>query len=324
MINEMKSFLKRFLPVTASTFHYMTQTMMDKNNQNISKIMTILVELSTKSITLEEAILKISSRITEVKASINEIDNKVSSMMASSVKNERIINELTKTSNTIHNVALETLWANRFNNTVIESDWLKLKTFSPSGWGAGYSFLYILYRVMRDIKPKKILEIGLGETTRIISQYCKEHQNVEHYVVEDDSEWVAFFSQGYDVPNNTKIVQLPLMYQPYKESESVRVYKGFKDHFVNGKYDLICIDGPSSQGMELYTRIDSLSILPGSLADSFIILVDDYNRIAEQNMVKDILFKLEEAVIPYRSHVYKGIKQTIIICSENLKFLVSL
>jgi len=177
---------------------------------------------------------------------------------------------------------------------------------------------------MRDMKPKRVLEIGLGETTRIISQYSMEHQNVEHFVVEHDPEWISFFTRGFSIPSSTKIVQLPLMYQPYKEIESVRVYKGFKDCFTNGKYDLICIDGPPSYDMTEYTRIDSLSLLPDNLADSFVILVDDYNRDAEQNMVKEIFSKLEESGIPFVSQVYKGLRHTILICSENLKFLVSL
>ena len=66
----------------------------------------------------------------------------------------------------------------------------------------------------------------------------------------------------------------------------VRAYKGFEDRFKEEKFDLISIDGPFGYDMKELARIDALRILPNALAPSFTIMVDDYNRKGEQNMVK--------------------------------------
>ena len=218
----------------------------------------------------------------------------------------------------------EILWAEIFNNTINDSDWLKNKTFSPGRWAAGYAFLYILYRSLRDTESKCILELGLGDTTRVISQYVSEHKNVEHFVAENNQEWIDFFKYNFKIPDRTKIVKLQLSFLPYKEYESIRIYDGFYENFKNKKYDLICIDGPQGSDMTGYARIDVLSLLPENLSSSFIIFVDDYNRTTEQNMVNDMLEKLDKANIPYFKAIYKGLKQTLIICSEDKKFLLTL
>ena len=41
-------------------------------------------------------------------------------------------------------------------------------------------------------------------------------------------------------------------------------------------------------------------------------------------MVKDMMSKIENAGIPYAHGVYKGAKDTLIICSKDKKFLTSL
>lgn len=46
--------------------------------------------------------------------------------------------------------------------------------------------------------------------------------------------------------------------------------------------------------MKYYSRIDTLSILPNCLDTSFIIMLDDYDRVPEQNAVKDIITLLKK------------------------------
>ena len=232
--------------------------------------------------------------------------------------------ELCNSTNKLHDTANEVLWANIFNNTIKGSSWLGEKMLSPGRWAAGYPFLYILYRVLNDTKPRYILELGLGETTKLISQYVATDKDIEHYVVEHDPVWIDFFKNSFDLSTNTDIVQLSWTYQSYKNIESVRAYEGFAERFANKKYDFICIDGPLGGDMKEYARIDVLSLIPENITDTFVIIVDDYNRCTEQNTVTDILLKLENSNIKYRKGVYKGSKDVCIICSEDISFLCSL
>ena len=74
--------------------------------------------------------------------------------------------------------ASEAVWAQIFNNTISESLWLKDKTFSPGRWAVGYPYLYVMYRVLNETRPKRILELGLGQSTRMIAQYAAAFQAV--------------------------------------------------------------------------------------------------------------------------------------------------
>ena len=60
------------------------------------------------------------------------------------------------------------------------------------------------------------------------------------------------------------------------------------------------------------------------LAESFIIMVDDYNRTGEKEMVKKLEEILTESGIKYKEGIYTGIKQTIVITSDDWSFLSTL
>jgi len=73
-----------------------------------------------------------------------------------------------------------------------------------------------------------------------------------------------------------------------------------------------------------YARIDILRILPDCLEDSFIILIDDYNRSGEQEMVKRLETVLKDAGIKFSRGIYSGEKQLAVVTSEDWSFLCSL
>ena len=87
----------------------------------------------------------------------------------------------------------EILKSQIFNSTIIDSEWLKYRSFSPGGWAVDYGFLYTLYRVLNDMKPKNILEFGLGQSSKMIHQYANFYQNANAITCEHDSEWINFF-----------------------------------------------------------------------------------------------------------------------------------
>ncbi len=62
----------------------------------------------------------------------------------------------------------EILWAEIFRSVTDKSTWLKNRSFAPGRWALGYPALYILYRILNEMKPKSILELGLGQSTRMI------------------------------------------------------------------------------------------------------------------------------------------------------------
>jgi hypothetical protein len=90
-----------------------------------------------------------------------------------------------------------------------------------------------------------------------------------------------------------------------------------------GGYDLIIVDGPF--GSEHYSRSQSVAIIKNNMKNRFCILFDDSERIGEKETMHMIYKILDDKEIKYMTRDYIGEKnEHTIICSEDLKFLVSL
>lgn len=242
--------------------------------------------------------------------SLNTIDETLLALRLSSQQQSRAIDE--------------TLWAEVFRDTIASSDWLLDKTFSPGRWAVGYPFLYVMYRVLNEVRPQRVLELGLGQSTRMMAQFAAAHDDVRHLVVEHDDAWIRFFSSNYRLPESTSVVKLDWDYVAYREAEGVRVYAGFAQALAGMQFDMISIDGPLGGDMEDYARIDVLGLLPQCLSPSFVILLDDLERLAEARTMLDMQAALSEAGVDHLTCQYSGSKNLGLLCSPDLAFLCSL
>lgn len=219
----------------------------------------------------------------------------------------------------------EIIWANVFHDAINETEWLKRNDLNPGRWAIGYQTLYVLYRILNEINPQCILELGLGESTKLISQYVNLKENVIHNVVEHDVDWVKIFSQRVELSDKTKVVIKELSEDGELNGVyGIREYSAFESKIMPRKYDLIVIDAPWGGDMSDYARIDVAKIMPECLAQSFVILIDDYNRVGEQHTVEYMKQILQNNGIEYSISKYEGAKDLAVITSKDLKFLCTL
>lgn len=224
----------------------------------------------------------------------------------------------------------EILWSQIFNQTIRGSEWLDAAVpFSPGRSAVGYPCLYALYRILNEFKPVSILEIGLGQSTKLIGKYTGFYQKqraISHTVVEHDPDWIAFFKNSMQEIGDVDIKRLPIekivTCIPDYGNEIYYQYTGFADALKGKKFDLILIDGPFGGGKA--ARVDILNILPDCLADHFILLIDDYQREGEQFTAGLVRHTLERNHIPYFSGCYKGEDDVCIITSVKEKYFCTL
>lgn len=217
-------------------------------------------------------------------------------------------------------------WATVFNNTITGSEWLHRVSLSPGRCALAYPGLYALYRSLDEFRPKKILEMGLGQSTRVISAYSK-YFDAGHYIVEHDETWIQFFLDKYGKGEKTEIVCLNRREEIYQgrwiqTKTPIKFYEGFKEKFQGEKFDFVFIDGP--QGSQEVSRVDFTELLPEALEESFVIMIDDSERHGESATINVICNILQNAGISILIGVYDGIKDTTLIVSSNLRFLLSL
>lgn len=226
-------------------------------------------------------------------------------------------------------------WANIFHDSIKGCTWLDSENFAinPGRWAVGYNYFYAVFRVLNEFKPKNILELGLGQSSRLIGQYAKTHEDCRHSIVEHDAAFVEISRKNFNFAPNTEINVVGLKRITLNLSDGkggtgeVTIYD--EEHFsevVEGqRYDFISIDGPYGFNNALpFSRIDILNYLPQCLNESFCLVIDDFNRIGEKNTAALIKNILAQENIPFREGVYSGSKDLYLLASANLAWLCTM
>jgi hypothetical protein len=211
--------------------------------------------------------------------------------------------------------------ANIFHSTINNSPWLKDKSFSPGRWAVDYSCLYVMYRLLNDMRPQNIVEFGVGQSTRMLQQYAKFH-NSQIVSFESDPEWVYFLKNSVNTLDDSLISLVELEKIIYNDHEALRFKSGFIVR-IEGKVDFIFLDGP--KGSKRYSRSQILDIIPNKINESnFCFLIDDSQRIGEKDTINEIFNVLKRNNIDYLSTEFIGETNQTLICSPNNLYLLSM
>ena len=258
----------------------------------------------------EELFKKYNHDISEMNKNINSIQSNLLNINHS----EELINN-------------ELKYAFVFNDTIKNSKWLKEKDFSLVNSAANYSFMYSLYRILNDAQPKNILELGLGQTTKLTSQYAKYFDDAKLTVLESDEDWIENFSKNLEITDNIQIVNLNVETFEYNNTINLR-FKDIDKIVESEKYDLIIIDAPrgfmekdGKNELLDYSRANIWQLIPSNLSDDYIIIMDDYERKGEQNTMDHAKELLKENNKEIYSYTAKGLKTQHAIFTEKYRFI---
>jgi hypothetical protein len=212
-------------------------------------------------------------------------------------------------------------WAHIYHDTIKDKAWLKNLSVSPGRWAVNYSFLYILVRILSEYKPEKIVEFGLGESSKIVSSYLEnELHDSSQLIVEQDQNWIKSFKSRFKLSKNSVIMHL-LLEEKIIKGFPVKSYKDLNEK-INRTFDLYIIDGPF--GSENFSRYDICILTERiNVNDEFIIIIDDYDREGEKETVIDLIDQLTTKGIKLYTGVYTGSKFQIIITTEKYRFATS-
>lgn len=219
----------------------------------------------------------------------------------------------------------ENYWANVFQSSVAGSSWFKEIPLNVGRWAGNYSLFYVLYRILNEIKPQNILELGLGETTKMIQAYKKDNNsNANCITVEQNKDWIDI-----RIKNDISIDLINLLHIPVHtiniDGKQTSAYKGLVDALkpFDQKFNLILIDGPN--GSLNFSRYNIIELVTeGFLASDFIIIVDDYERNGERQTIEKLLELLQQKNIKFEVGDYVGEKHQRLIVSPNFHYLISL
>lgn len=309
-INKNKQQLLSNIKSDIKSVTNLTQSLLKNNEESALNIMDVVNNMRDDIRSQNVNIKSVADQTEEIVQDLkNSIDAEFKAMPVEIEKKQQYIARL----------HYEPYWANVYHDTILNSTWLKDKAVSPGRWAVSYIVLYVLYRTLNEMKPMNILECGLGQSSKLTVQYANAH-NANLTIFENNPDWIKFFENNFlGADKYIKLLDLEMveLVPPYKS----RTYAGFKDSIKDKKFDMVLIDGPL--GCERYSRPEILDIVD-NLAPSFIIMLDDMNRIGEQDIWKLLKEKLTKKGIAFVERLYASDKVLGVICSPDLQFLTSL
>lgn len=221
----------------------------------------------------------------------------------------------------------ELLWAKKWEDSRKGIKWIEgLPGISPCGAAVGYNYLYIMTRILSEMEPKNVLDIGLGVSSTLISQYYKYRgfREGKHIIIEHDPEWISFYNKTHHFSDCSIVVLKECVKKRYSGCE-YNAYKDFSNNLNGLKFSIISIDGPVGWDRPYkHSRRDILDILPDALEDSFVIVMDDYNRKGEKATITEIEEVLKKNKIEYYKGIYLGMTDCCVLTSADNKFFCTM
>ena len=234
------------------------------------------------------------------------------------------LNDVKKYFIDVHNQNDELIWAKTWDDTKKGIQWIDdMPAISPGRWAVGYNYLYVMTRVLNELKPHSILEFGLGISSTLVSYYLKSQNfpDARHVIIEHDKDWAAFYTKNKRITDESHICFHDVSQHKYKGND-YNAYDGLDRSIASSRFSVISIDGPI--GSDIYSRRDILQFLPDILEDSFVIIMDDTQRKGENKTLQDIKDKLHNSGISYCNGAYAGMSECSVITSDDNKFVCSM
>ena len=196
------------------------------------------------------------------------------------------------------------------------------------GAAANPSLQLHILKILLFCRPTRILELGSGQSTKLLSAYAREHADVTALTLEQDRGWIerlkgAIAHDYRHAPLEDKAFTcrgsgLRLTTRWYQEIPELQTRK----------FDFILVDGPdpgtSGTAHTNYARSGILQYLPDALAETFVVIFDDAERYGELMTVAALEAILQACKRRYIRFTIHGMKDQVVLCSPDLAFLRSI
>ena len=176
------------------------------------------------------------------------------------------------------------------------------------GWSLGPAGTFLLTEVLKTKRNLKVLEFGLGESTKLIGT-CGNVK--DHLVLEHSIDWA---NQWKNTLENTPGVSPEIIVTPMLRDRRGSKY-GVEHLEFGDDFNFYLVDGPF--GAKRNSRNDIVDIIKRwDEHKDFIIFIDDIHRIGELQTFIKVKRKLTEKGIAFRSKKMFDRKAIGVICSE--------
>lgn len=187
-----------------------------------------------------------------------------------------------------------------------------------------WKYLLVLYRLLDEYRPKKILELNLGQSTKVTAQYATKFQ-ASHTLLEHDRERVEHYLRCWDIPWGNTVIQgsnlLLINHADHADMTGV-VYERMEALTKDQKYNLFLLKCPVFK-RGLHIHMDLLTRMPDILEEDFAILMDHTEEAFGNIILEDMESILKKNEIPFlRKDFSEPGRKCSLLASENWKYIM--
>ena len=151
------------------------------------------------------------------------------------------------------------------------------------GYAASPDFLYVINQIIKEKKPKFIVEAGSGVST-LIASYSIQKYNSDSKIISLDNDAHYANKTISDISNHNLDEFSQVIHAPLKKYDDQFIWYDLSKISSLDKIDFLIIDGPPSKGSK-DARYPAVPLLFDKLSKNAIIILDDSKREMEQNVV---------------------------------------
>jgi hypothetical protein len=193
---------------------------------------------------------------------------------------------------------------------------------------AGNPSLQLLhFKILRLCRPQSVLELGSGQTTKLLSCYHRQNPSAFCLTLEQDEKW--FLQLKDQITHDYRHVPLePKHFQVLGKGQTLATswYREIPE-LKERKFEYILVDGPDhgvpgTQHVD-YARSGILQYMPGLMASKFVVVFDDAERYGEAMTINAFEAMLKITGVRFIRFARHGIKTQAAFCSPEFAFLRS-
>jgi hypothetical protein len=174
----------------------------------------------------------------------------------------------------------------------------------PIGGAASYGLLYILARALTEQAFSSVLELGAGQTTKLLGRYASI-SSVRVTTVEHDEAWIRRLRDGV-APERHTLVRAPI--RSFMDSQVGRYDWYDLDALFSARealpFDLFVIDGPT--GTRHYSRFGIVPRFHDLCAEEWLVIWDDLDRSADLESFGEFVHRQQRAGVAVGCAFYVG------------------
>jgi 16S rRNA G966 N2-methylase RsmD len=180
------------------------------------------------------------------------------------------------------------------------------KGYNFEAWEIGGTLTSSQYErvidILEEFKPKRICELGAGQSTIIFEKYIEKSKS-DFFSIEHDENYSGSNSVMFQLVECTNITIGNNTY------ENTNKYDGFENWLIKqDKFDFVLIDGPYGYNANYdYTRIQLLSfIILDKISDKSVVICHDTERINMKSTLSEFEKYLLGKGFKYTKDIMKG------------------